>query len=66
MCRDGVRSVTEQEECLANRASAFGSLPCLCGRSFRRKGDRTRNSHFCSTVLTESPSHLVHGNLKFP
>ena len=57
LCRDGVSSLVEQH----NRGWSSRSAPtgntcftCVCGRSFRRKGDLTRHSRFCrSTEATD-------------
>ena len=33
--------------CAANIFSNLGTFQCVCGRSFRRKGDLTRHRNFC-------------------
>ena len=43
---EGGKSVHDNK-CTATSSTVLNSHCCLCGRSFRRKGDLTRHSHFC-------------------
>ena len=50
-CRDGLLTLLETERYgahLANfsRSNRAGNYPCVCGRHFRRQGDRTRHQRF--------------------
>ena len=50
-CRGGIEemvSCQKQNTCAANRQTQDKSFQCLCGRVFRRPGDRTRHQRFCS------------------
>ena len=57
LCLDGVSSLVEQSHPGwppgATLCHTTDSYPCLCGRSFRRKGDLTRHRHFCSNSSTD-------------
>ena len=49
MCRDALEDRHRHGMCAANIPTCTSggaiSYPCPCGRSFRRRGDRTRHSH---------------------
>ena len=50
LCEIAVNEVTQcrgRNTCAANRASQERSIPCICGRCFRQKGDLTRHHRFC-------------------
>ena len=54
LCQEGLMSLVEQHHpgwpSGRSSSSTVGSYPCLCGRSFRRKGDLTRHRRFCGSV----------------
>ena len=56
LCWDGVMSLIEQHHSgwtsgpARSTSGSADSYPCQCGRSFRRKGDLTRNRQFCSSA----------------
>ena len=50
LCSEGVEKVSlsrTKNTCSANNQPQIRRLICACGRSFRRKGDRTRHQRFC-------------------
>ena len=50
LCTEGLRSLVDQQHLSIPSATArTTSYPCQCGRSFRRKGDRTRHQRFCGS-----------------
>ena len=56
VCKEGIESLVDQHQygtytANLSRLNRAGSYPCPCGRSFRRKGDRTRHSHFCGSAI---------------
>ena len=55
---DGVLSLVEQSHPGwppgATSCHTRDSYSCLCGRSFRRKGDLTRHRRFCSNSSTDT------------
>ena len=61
LCQDGISSLVEQHSqgwplgsAFTNRATCT-SFTCVCGRSFRRKGDLTRHTRFCGSAGTAVP-----------
>ena len=58
LCLDGVLSLVEQSHPGwppgATSCHTTDSYSCLCGRSFRRKGDLTRHRRFCSSSSTDT------------
>ena len=57
ICRHGLAALEDRHRhgmCAANIPTCTSSgainYPCPCGRSFRRLGDRTRHSRFCSSA----------------
>ena len=59
LCQDRISSLVEQHSqgwpvgsAFTNRATSF---TCVCGRSFRRKGDLTRHTRFCGSAGTAVP-----------
>ena len=58
LCQDGVLSLVEQSHPGwhpgASSCHTIDSYSCLCGRSFRRKGDLTRHRRFCSNSSTDT------------
>ena len=56
LCNEGIASSVDQHQygthtANLSRLNRAGNHPCPCGRSFRRKGDRTRHSHFCGSAV---------------
>ena len=56
LCKEGIESSVDQHRYRTytanlSRLNRAGNYPCPCGRSFRRKGDRTRHSHFCGSAV---------------
>ena len=60
LCQDGIAGLVEQHHSgwltgATPSCQAADTYPCSCGRVFKRRGDRTRHSRFCSSTDTVNP-----------
>ena len=62
LCRGAGMESTGDGTCTANISQPTDASQCPCGRTFRRRGDLTRHSHFCDGVrqARRSPSPDSH------